>query len=232
MEDKLHTDLANIVKDLTFTRKPTKARMKQITKDLMAKLEDKLKGTTEKELEKIYKQTLADVEKQLNLDIGFDANDQLVLDSLKTDKLFTEAYEGMTKALSKDINKIILDAYKDPGKFSPDKIVERMKEVTNEKEGKLSVIARTETQHISNLARMNSYEKADSENKMKFIWSTIEDTRRTDTCKEIASKTSKGVSRTDLKRIIKEVSEKNGHNPRDFTPHVNCRSRALRFFGD
>jgi len=242
MQAKMNEDLKKILNTLTLKRRPSQARMKSIIKELMDKLEGNLKKTTEKELERIYRKTIKEVEDQVRLDIGFDASDVNKLEGVKTDEIFLEAYEGINKDLTGEINEIILNAYKDPKHVSLDEMVERMKHATSEKEGRLAVIARTETQHISNLAREASYKKADPEENFVYRWDgpPFQKGRSTETCDMIKKTVAKeagrkgGVSLKRLKEIINHAALE--YDPkmkgREFTPHPNCRHAVVRTFGE
>ena len=49
--------------------------------------------------------------------------------------------------------------------------------------------------------------------------------------KRISKRTENGVSLDVLKRIVKEEAERAGEkNPREFPPHVGCRSTVIRHF--
>jgi len=94
--------------------------------------------------------------------------------------------------------------------------------------GQSDVIARTETQALQNKSREWSYKKIDPEGKLKYKWLNPVDDRTTDVCRNIVRRTNKGVTMNQLKQIIKDEGKKGGHDPRELTPHVNCRSTFVR----
>lgn len=90
--------------------------------------------------------------------------------------------------------------------------------------GKAETIARTEFQALTNSIREFNFKKIDPEGKRKYVWLGPSDDRETQVCKNIKSRTGKGVSLDKLREIVKQESIKGGFDgKREFTPHPNCR---------
>ena len=63
----------------------------------------------------------------------------------------------------------------------------------------------------------------------RFRWIGPNDNRTTDTCEAIAAEVGDdGVPLPELKETVKRVAEEHGHNPREFTPHIQCRHTFVR----
>jgi hypothetical protein len=90
------------------------------------------------------------------------------------------------------------------------------------------VIARTESQAVHNKMREYSYKKIDPEGKFKYKWINPLDDRTTDICRHLVSRTTGGVTLDTLKNLVEDESKKAGFEPREFTPHINCRSTFVR----
>ncbi len=228
-EKKLEKELKEIIRKLDFKRRPSEEQIKKVIAKLTEKFKEKAKNVTKKELERAYKKTIEEVEKEINMDLGFGDLDKNAVELLANSKVLTEAYDGMSKALSEKLNSIIAEAYR-TGELDINKIVSRMKQAASEEEYKLRRIARTETTKVSNLARYNSYVKADPEGKALYKWIGPDDSRTTPICKEIKEKTKHGVTLQELKRIIYETAKKYNPDfePGEFLPHINCRHTFVR----
>jgi len=87
-------------------------------------------------------------------------------------------------------------------------------------------IIRNELHEIKNKARDQAYDKIERrrDKPQSYRWIGPNDHRTTKICKNIVRRTSKGVSRPELKQIIKEEADKNMYSSlRPFTPHYSCR---------
>ncbi|MEW6295947.1 MAG: hypothetical protein AB1467_06730 [Candidatus Diapherotrites archaeon] len=228
LEEKLLRELEEFTVELDYKKKPSKEQLKKTIKKLSERLSKKLVNASERELKKIYEESIKDIEKQLGTTIGFSEVDENALNVIKKQEVFTEAYSNMNSSISKKLNEIISEAYAKPEEFTIKKIMDKMKETISEEDYKLERIARTETNHVSNIARMNSYMKADPKGEFKYKWIGPDDYRTTELCKELKQKTSNGVTLKELKELIKSTSNKYGFEARDFTPHVNCRHSYIR----
>lgn len=90
-------------------------------------------------------------------------------------------------------------------------------------------IARTETQSLVSTAREEGYRDEFDLSEERFRWVGPDDQRTTDTCEAIKDRVGEdGVLMDELKDIIREEAIEHGHDPREFTPHVNCRHTLTR----
>lgn len=230
VEEVLNKALADLVEDLKFKRIVSKEQLEKRVEELVLKFGEKTKKMVEKEIKATYYKTMEQVEKELNRNILFTDKDKNAINLLASSKPLTEAYVGMTQKVSEKINKVIEEAYTEPGSLDINSLVKTMQEVTEEEESSLRRIARTETSKVSHLARMNSYEQIDENGKGLYRWIGPSDDRTTPTCKELKARTNKGVPLIELQNLIKEVSAK--YDP-DFvadgmTPHFQCRHTFVR----
>ena len=226
--EKLKAEFEKVLEGLDYSRKPTKQAFKKAIETVIESLRKRLIRRTGKEIEEVYKISIKDVEKELKLSIGFGKVDQNALEVLRSEKVLTDAYEDMSKSLSKELNNVIKLAYQQPEIFTIDKIVDEMKTVSDDEEYRLRRIARTETQRVSTLARQNSYLKADKEGRFLYKWLSVPDARRTELCKTLSEESQDGLSMRELKKRGHELSKQFGFKPHDWTFHVNCRSVFIK----
>lgn len=228
VENTLDKELEEFVRKLSLKRKPSEKQLKETVKKLAERMAGDLKKKSIKDLERVYKSAMKEVEKELKVGVSFGKKDQNALDVLSKSKVFVDSYDGMSDSVSKKLNDVITEAYNQPELFSLNKLTEKMKEISKDESFRLERIARTETQHINNVARKNSYLQADKKGDFKYKWLTVNDSRRTEVCKAISDRSKQGVSLVELKKIISEEAKRFGHKPRDFTPHINCRSTLIK----
>ena len=107
-----------------------------------------------------------------------------------------------------------------------------MHDVIDMTDGRLRLIARTESTAVSNTARINSYKKTDPEGKARYVWYGPNDYRTTQRCKNIMRRTRAGVKLDKLIQIVKEEANKWDKDftvdPNHLTAGYNCRHTILR----
>lgn len=178
-----------------------------------------------------------DVEKavdEVNLElIGFNesmVNKAAISSELKRkieQSLFERRFEGLTWKESNRIKETLISAFR-TGKSMRELIKEVSSVSKKISMGEAERIVRTENQAIRNTAREHSFRASDPEGEKKYKWLGPQDKRTTKICTAIKSRTSKGVSLEKLKLILTEESKKGGFEPRDWTPHINCRHVFVR----
>lgn len=97
-------------------------------------------------------------------------------------------------------------------------------------------IYRTETHALRTKVREWSYKQIDPNDELKYKWIGPADNRTTHICSRIASRTKNGVSMEKLKSIIQDEVDKAinkgelpaDYDPREYTPHFNCRHTFVR----
>lgn len=90
-------------------------------------------------------------------------------------------------------------------------------------------IARTETQALVNEAREQGYEEQFDLAEERFKWVGPSDSRTTETCEAIKNRVGEaGVQLETLKETVQDVAREHGHDPREWTPHINCRHTYVR----
>lgn len=235
IESKLSKDLKKeldgLIKSLKFGNK-NKKDLKSKIDSLSKKFVKDLKSKASKDLKKIYIETVDKVEKELDRNFTFGEVDENAVEAIKDSKVFSETFEGVGKETTNRLNNVISEAFKDPKKFTIGSLIKELKEQAELSEGRLALIARTETTKISNAARIISYQKADEKGDFKFKWLGPDDARTTKTCKAIKKRTINGVSMDELLKIMKEESKKDfpefevtKNSP---IPHYACRHLIVR----
>lgn len=149
-----------------------------------------------------------------------------VLDAL-SGSLYSRKFEGMSKSISDRIKDVILE--QSVKNKTPEQILTQIRKVNPRMdEAQAETIVRTELGSVLNAFRELSYRTFDPEQKEKYKWIGPMDHRTSEICKAIHARTAKGVPLVELKRIIKEESEKAGIEPRELQPHPNCRHTFVR----
>lgn len=225
---ELEKELNKVAKEFDYKRRPTKLEIRFKVDKAVEKLSKRALNISRKQLDKIYRESMDRISSEVGTRVVFGDIDKITLDDIQKSKVFVDAYDGLSKDLSARLNKTITDIYKKKGGFTAEDLSTQMKEVIDLSDAQLERIARTETQHVTNISSKISYEKADPEGEYKYKWSGPSDNRTTPICEAIKSRTVDGVSLSELKAIVEEESRKGKAEPRDFTPHINCRHRFIR----
>lgn len=234
-ETTLQKELKKILNKIDRTKKISEKEFNNIVSDVTRNFDKQLKAKSANRIKSIYRKVVGDVNKELKTSFKFDKKDKNVIDALKRQPVFQDAFSDMSSKMSDNLKGIISSAYDDPKTFSMDKIVRDMKEVLDESQGKLRTIARTESSKISLAARKSSYEKTGRFDEFKFKHIGPADVRTTEMSKKIKGLTKNGVSWDKYVDIIEKVSKE--HNPKwkvdkDFPiSHPNTRHIAVRVVG-
>lgn len=231
LDEDLKGELIKLETEIKANRKDKKTLQLKI-KGLSDRFSNRVKKSTEKQLKGIYNKVLEDVEKELNLNFIFGKTDQDTINLIKNSAVFTKAFDNVSKDMTSRLNKVISNSFKDPEKFSLDKLTEEMKKQSQLSKGQLSLIARTETTKIANAARMNSYKKADEKGEFVYKWLGPGDLKTTKTCKAIKKRTDKGVPMDELTKVVEEESSKEFPdwevNKIALAAHYGCRHLLVR----
>ena len=226
LKKKLMEIFDKLFKSFNYKRKPSKALVDKKVTSVLDILSGALKRATNKQIEGIYKEAIKGVSKETGIKIGFGKIDENALEVLKSRKVFKESFKNFSKSARDNIVDGIEKSFSEPDTVKS--IVDSISEKVEGERYKIERIVRTESQHVSTLARSNSYKKADPKGEFKYKWLSHSDGRTTPICKEISRRTEKGVSMKELKVLIKEVALKHGSKARDLTPHCNCRSTFIK----
>jgi len=229
MKQRLLEQYKAVFKRFNYKRKPTEKRLRELTLELTHDVNKSLRRAMDKELKKVYRAAQLGVGKELGIKIGFGKIDENALEVIKSQRIFEGAFKNFESGVRESIEKAIKESFEEPSSVS--ELVEKLSESVDVKQSDLVRIARTESHHVSTIARSNSYFKADPGGKFKFKWIGPSDHRETDICKEIKARSIKGLKKSDLKKLVHDVAKANGHKPRDWTPHINCRHTLVRTIG-
>ena len=183
------------------------------------------------EIRRIYQDEVRKVERELDRDIVFTDTDETMIDALKDNVRAQDAFKSLESGKVSELENIVIENYARPG-FTIEKLAESLKGVVEGSESRMQTIARTESSRVANLARTMSYKKADPESTAKYKWLSIPDSRRSDVCRNISSRTAHGVTMSELVQIASEEAKKS--NPkwavddRNLVPHCSCRSVVVK----
>jgi len=183
-----------------------------------------------RELEKFLQKTLEDIIKETKTKMSIKKQGEGMGDMIKflMGSLFTGKFKGISTEKSNLIKEYLIRAL--TKKYPLTRIINYI----NRKGGKnitpeqAETIARTEIQALQNKAREWSYKKVDPQEKFKYKWINPLDNRTTEICKKLVARTRNGVSLDTLKKMIAEESKLAGFEPREFTPHIGCRSTFVK----
>ena len=140
--------------------------------------------------------------------------------------LFDKTFEGVTKAVSSKIKKIILDSIVDKSTVSA--TMKKIQKLGVDKE-QAELITRTEQAVLQNHVREFNFEKAEGSEDFKYFWLGPNDSRTADVSKEIKKKSAKGLKLEKLKKLVRKTSQEFGFKPdRDWFSHPNQRHTFVR----
>lgn len=215
-----------------YTKLPPRKELQDALGKTLVTLPFMLKEKANTAIEKIYKRIIEDVEKEVrvdvNINLGYEAIDEQAVRRLQGQRLLNNAYSGLSDEMSKRINALIDAEYEKVG-LNWAALTKKLEDELKIGEHRLDRIVRTETQNISNHARENSYKKVDPTDSFKYKWVGPTDKRTTSICSKVRELTKNGVSRSELKRVIKKVADQNIYmETRPFTPHINCRHTHIK----
>jgi len=225
----LDKELEKIIKDLDFKNKPTEQQLKQTVDKLTKNLSKQLKAKSANRVKTIYRKASEQVSKEIKTKYSPSEKDKNIIEALKRDEAFQNAFSGLGIDLSKKLKTIITDAYDNKEGFTIDSLVKDMRTELKDADSQLRRIARTETSKISIAARKTNYQKLDNFDERKFKWLGPNDNRTGEDSKQIKNRVGKGVTWEKLVKIIQEVSNMNNKNwkvdktspiPRPNTRHV------------
>lgn len=192
-----------------------------------------LKEANSEIFKKIYKNELEQVSDENNIDVGFESDDENVLEDIMQSGVLQSSYKDLGDELTQQLNTSLRDTISKHG-YDMNKIKQTVKEVTDVTTSRANTIARTESNKISNAARQKAYEKIDPNDEGKYDWIGPNDNRTTDLSQRIKNRVGNGVSRQELIRILEEESGKDFPewvvNPVAPASHYNSR-HVMRYKG-
>lgn len=226
---KLWREFSKLAKD--FRKAGTRVRMGAIADEIVKRLTGILIKSTQDNLETTYIQIKGVTARSLGYEPRFGHVDKKILKTLKESKPLYEAYAGLSKDLSQDLNKIIEDSYKVAIAPTMAEMRSTMSNQVNLSKSRLNAIIRTETALTSNLAKFQSYDDYDPEGKRKYTWKgpPWDPRRSSDHCqfiKDTIRAEGGSVTRQRLRQIMRMASDKfNGPKwkYREGIVHINCR---------
>lgn len=232
------SDMSKVLKDKieefikTFKKKPNEEELRKVIAKVNLSLKNELSKKTDGLFKTTYLRESEKIGKELGINITFDNIDRNAINVLTSQKVLTEAYNGIADELTTKLHGIINDAYRDPKGLSVKQITERIKETVDVSDFKAETIARTEISKVSSAARKNSYQKEEDFDTFKFKHIGPADNRTTDTSKRIKNRTKNGVNWSEYVKIVSEESTKDFPDwsvDKDFpTSHYNTRHTFVK----
>lgn len=227
-----------ISKILNSTKRFSGDDIKVFTKQVLDDAIWKMRIHTNRHIRKLYDSGQAYVGELVGKSLDFSKVDEMAIKAITERKVLWNAYANMEKELSKNINDIITESYKDPKTFSIHNMVNKMREATDAETYRLERIVRTETRTATQKGREMGFKKVDTDGKYRYNWAIKHDSRTSDICKDIeeivkSEGGGRGVTLDRLNEILKTISKKHNGETweyRDWTPHINCRSGIVRSF--
>jgi len=189
-------------------------------------------GDKEFNLSSLVDKAIDDVEKELNINIYREKAAKGNIHSAIKRSLFRRRFSDLSKPQSDRVRRVLTSAF-ESGEHTMLGVVRKLMAISKEiSRFQAEMIVRTEQSAVYNTARELSYKEADPQDKMLYKWIGPTDARTTDICKNIKSRSMKGVSMEELKKIVKDESRKADANwaVRDWVPHANCRHSFVRYF--
>lgn len=208
--------------------------LKTMREEVNVFLSRELRAIALSQMLQVYRDTIDDVERELDLNILFNQRDENALSFLQNQSVLENSFVDLTRDVSSRIDEIIVDAYQNPEGLSTQKLEERIREVSGLARSRAETIARTETSKVSAAARKVSYDKAQELRDETFLYEWIgpDDSRTTAASKEIKSRTKGGVTWEELVSIVQDVSAKYFPDwvvdPRAPVSHYNSRHTFIR----
>ena len=205
-ETALQKELKKILKELDLKKRPTEKQLKNTVDSLSKNLERQLKAKSANRIKAIYNKSVKQVGKELGEKLTLTGKDRNAIEALKRQPELEKSFSGMSKQLSKNLKKVIDEAYDDPEKFTIDKLVKNMEDVGEGFNNRLRTIARTESSKINLAARKISYQKSPDFDKAIFKVIGIDDSRTGEDSKEIKKLVGKGKTWKEVVDIIQTVA--------------------------
>lgn len=200
---------------------------------IASNLVDDLKEANSEIFKKIYKNELEQVSDENNIDVGFESDDETVLDDIMQSGVLQSSYKDLGDELTQRLNDNLRDTISRHG-YDMNKIKQTVKETADVTTSRANTIARTESNKISNAARQKAYEKIDPNDEGVYDWVGPNDNRTTGLSQRIKRRVGSGVSRQELIRILEEESGKDFPewvvNPVAPASHYNSR-HVMRYKG-
>lgn len=143
-----------------------------------------------------------------------------------TSSLWAKKFDLLTKIQSEKVKDILVDSI--IKNQTLDEATRKIQNVGVNKD-QAETIVRTEQQALQNSIREFNFNNIEGSEDFVYKWIGPQDARTTEICEEIKDVTQKGVSLARLKQIVKSVAKKfDIENPRDLTPHPNCRHTFIK----
>ncbi|MCH7759981.1 hypothetical protein IIA15_01050 [candidate division TA06 bacterium] len=188
-----------------------------------------------RELIEYVGQQIQIVAKEEDLELDIEKQDDIFIKFLLA-STYQKAFQGVSKTLSDQAKaqmvRMLLkqDSMQEIAVYLARKL--KIQDAQAEK------IARTEVQAIQNGIREYAFKQSDPEDHNVYKWLGPQDHRTTKICERIKKRSARGVKMDKLRQIVKEEVEKGikrgelpaDFDPREWTPHYQCRHRFIRHF--
>lgn len=210
VENALLNELEKLLKRFDTKTKPSKAELDKKIKETVKDFDKVVKTKSSSKLKAIYRKSMKDLGKDLGEDFTLSEVDKNVIEGLKREPVYQEAFTKMSDDLSDKLKESVIKAYDSEEGFTIDNLVSDMRESTEAVESRLRTIARTETTKISVASRKVQYDKTGAT--YKYFHKGPNDKRTSQMSREIKQLTKNGVSWDEYVSIVTKVSNK--YNPK------------------
>ena len=226
LRQRLTKELEKLIREADFKAADSTRDLMRKTRDLVGKLFTRFKDASATTLQKVYLEAVKNVETELGRKIPLTGVDDSNIARIKEDPTLLQSFESIQRETEDDLFTKIREGLN--VNKTPQEIAEELGESVTEKQSRVELIARVESQHASNTARMTSYDKVD-DGSYKYRWVSTPDNRRTKFCERITERTKDGVSKSELLAVIEAMADPNWYRAdHPLTPHANCRSGVIR----
>jgi len=146
--------------------------------------------------------------------------------------------EGLTAYQQSKLEETFKEKLTQPSGWSLDSLTSALKDTLGLDTDQAEAVARTETASILNKAREEGYESQGRMDEREFKHVGPSDFRTTEACQWLKEQTNPSyggdpVSLEEYKQLIQEANDRfvDGHNAREFVPHISCRHTYTQTFG-
>ena len=207
LDKKLNQELKDIFKELniTETTKLNKSTLLKAVGKVSKKLEKQLRKAGASVFKGIYEKAAKETNKKLGRENTTSESDKALIETLKEDPKYQEAFTNLSVDNSNRIRDTINTAFSSKD-ISIDNLVNNLEEDLDATKGQLRNIVRTETGKISAGARKEQLNKTGAE--YTYFHIGPNDNRTTQLSKNIENLTKNGVSWEKYLSIMKKESKK------------------------
>ena len=143
-----------------------------------------------------------------------------------TSALWAKQFENLTKVQSNNVKDVLVDSIIKNATLG--ETIKKIQGLGINKD-QAEVIVQTEQQALQNSIREYNFNNIEGSEDFVYKWIGPQDVRTSDICEAIKKRSLKGVSLSELRKMVKQESIRGGSDgSREWTPHVNCRHTFVK----